>query len=256
MTITGHIITLNEAHNITECIASLRRVCDEIIVVDSGSSDATVAIAEELGATVIPQPYLGDGPQKNVAAKHARNDWLLSLDADERLDEEAIDAIKRLALDDPTTAYGFFRKNFIGSRWIRRCGWYPDPNVRLYHRRHAAWSDALGHAKVEAPKSQILPGHILHYSYRNYEELFFKANRFSTRGAKMMAQKGKRAAPLSAPAHMAAAFLRKYLLQLGFLEGLDGLSIALSASLNAYLKYAKLYEMQKEGQTSDSLWEQ
>ncbi|MBN2895150.1 MAG: glycosyltransferase family 2 protein [Campylobacterales bacterium] len=256
MKITGNIITLNESRHIEACIASLQSVCDEIIVVDSHSSDDTRERAEAMGARVVLQSYLGDGPQKNVASAHAAHAWILSIDADERLDEEMVAQIKALKEDDAIDAYAFARKNYIGSRWIRHCGWYPDYAIRLYHKERARFRDTQGHSGVEALHVKRLGGHIIHYSYRNYHELLHKTNRFSTRGAKMLLQKGKKANGFSPFVHGASAFVRKYFLQRGFLQGLDGLTIALTASINAYMKYAKLLEMRREGSESASLWEQ
>ncbi len=257
MKITGNIITLNEQENIAECINSLKEVCDEIIVVDSNSTDETVDIATELGAKIVIQPYLGDGPQKNVVLAHANNEWILSIDADERLDEKMKKSI--LAIKNSSThpdAYSFKRKNYIGQRWIKHCGWYPDVCIRLYNKNVAQFRDVVGHSGVEAKEVKLLDGDIIHYSYKNYHELLHKTNRFSSRGAKMLQEKNKKVNSFSPATHFLAAFFRKYLLQRGFLDGVDGLTISLTASINSYMKYAKLLEMKKNNSTSDSLWEQ
>ena len=258
MQITANIITLNEEHNIAACIASLQAVADEIIVVDSNSSDKTVEIAKSLGATVVSQAYLGDGPQKNVVLEHAAHKWILSLDADERLDDEmtkAILEVKRYSGEHPE-AYSFKRKNYIGERWIEHCGWYPDVCTRLYQKAHARFRDVAGHSSVQAKSVKELEGNIIHYSYKNYHDLLYKTNRFSSRGAKMLMEKGKKANGFSPFLHFMAAFFRKYFLQKGFLQGLDGLTISLTASINSYMKYAKLIEMRQSEQQSSSLWEQ
>ena len=135
MPITGIVITLNEAANIAACIRSLQRVCDEVIVVDSLSEDDTVAIAEAHGAHVIAQAYLGDGPQKAHGVPFARNDWILALDADERLADDAVVLIEGLALDDPSQAYAFRRKNYVGNHWIRAAGFYPGAAALQSHHR-------------------------------------------------------------------------------------------------------------------------
>ncbi|MCK0744798.1 glycosyltransferase family 2 protein [Chromohalobacter nigrandesensis] len=248
--ITGVVITLNEADNIDACLTSLNRICDELIVIDSGSHDDTVARAEALGASVIHQPYLGDGPQKNVGPRAATHRWVLSLDADERLTEEAVIAIKTLNLEsDKHDAYALRRRNFIGSRWVRRCGWYPDYCIRLFDRDRTGFSESRQHASVQAKSPQRLDADLEHYSFANLGELFSKASgRFSNRAAKIMYLKGKRANALSPTLHGANAFVRKYLFQAGFLAGSDGVSVALSAGINAYLKYAKLLEFQRDAQ--------
>ena len=258
MQITANIITLNEEHNIAACITSLQRVADEIIVVDSNSSDKTVEIAESLGAKVISQAYLGDGPQKNVVLEHATHEWILSLDADERLDDEMREAIltAKGSTDTHPDAYSFKRKNYIGDRWIQHCGWYPDRCTRLYQKSHARFKDVAGHSSVQAKTLKELEGNIIHYSYKNYHDLLYKTNRFSSRGAKMLMEKGRKANGFSPFVHFMAAFFRKYFLQKGFLQGLDGLTISLTASINSYMKYAKLIEMRKSKEQSSSLWEQ
>lgn len=257
MRITGNIITLNEEDDIEACIRSLQRVCDEIIVVDSNSTDNTVGIATDLGATIVKQSYLGDGLQKNVASKYATNDWILSIDADERLDDELVASLQALYLDSKEiSGYTFKRKNYIGERWIEHCGWYPDWNVRLYRKDMAQFDPVAGHAKVKVDAPGKLEGHIIHYSYKNYDELLYKTNRFSSRGAKMLMEKGRRTNGFSPALHFMSAFFRKYILQRGFLQGVDGLTISLTASINSYMKYAKLIEMRQSKKTSQSLWDQ
>lgn len=257
MKITGNIITLNEQHNIQACIESIQDVCDEIIVVDSNSNDETVKIAEGLGAKVVYQSYLGDGFQKNVVLQHASYEWILSIDADERLDQAMLEAIKNIKTSSShPEAYSFKRKNYIGNRWIKHCGWYPDVCVRLYNKNFTKFKEVAGHSSVETTDVKLLDGNIIHYSYKNYHELLHKTNRFSTRGAKMMYEKGKRANGFSPFVHFMSAFFRKYFLQRGFLDGVDGLTISLTASINSYMKYAKLLEIQNSSNNSQSLWEQ
>lgn len=246
--ITGVIITLNEAQNIAECIASLQTVCNEIIVVDSGSQDQTREIAESCGAKVFVQPYLGDGPQKNYGLQFATNDWILSIDADERLTPELIAEINQLDLSK-TQNDGFAarRRNYIGSRWIKRCGWYPDYCTRLYNRQKTRFKDVKQHSFVDAQTPQKLKADLIHYSFKNLGELFAKPGRnFSSRSAKIMYQKGKRANAFSPAVHGINAFFRKYVVQLGCLEGIDGLTVSLSSAMNSYLKYAKLLEYQRD----------
>lgn len=248
MKISGNVITLNEERNIAACIESLLTVCDEIIVVDSGSTDKTVEIAESLGAKVIHQPYLGDGIQKNVALSAVSHDWVLSLDADERLTPEMTTQIKTLGLDTTLIdAFAFRRRNMIGSRWIKHCGWYPDYCIRLYRHSQAKFADVKQHASVQTANYQKIDADIIHFSFKNIGELFAKPGRnFSGRAAKIMFAKGKRANAFSPFIHGLNAFLRKYLFQRGFLGGVDGFTVALSSSVNSYLKYAKLLEYQRD----------
>jgi glycosyltransferase involved in cell wall biosynthesis len=248
MNISGNIITLNEEKNIAACIKSLMNVCSEIVVVDSGSKDKTIEIAESLGATVIHQAYLGDGFQKNVALDHINNDWVLSLDADERLTEEMIADIKSLDLaNDQIDAYAFRRKNMIGSRWIKHCGWYPDYCTRLYNRNKTKFKEVKQHSSVPSTLLQKMDSDIIHFSFKNIGELFAKPGRnFSGRAAKIMFAKGKKANAFSPFLHGLNAFIRKYIFQRGFLGGVDGMTVALSSAVNSYLKYAKLLEYQRD----------
>ncbi len=246
--ITGVVITLNEERNIKECIESLQQVCSEIIIVDSESKDSTVAIAKQLGAKVINQPYLGDGIQKNVGLDYASNDWVLSLDADERLTAETVSVLKGLELNQTEyDAFALRRRNYIGSRWIKQCGWYPDYCIRLYNRHKTRFAAVKQHAAVQAKNPQRLNADIIHYSFENLGQLFAKPGRdFSGRAAKIMYQKGKRANAFSPFTHGLNAFIRKYIFQRGFLGGVDGMTVALSSAINSYLKYAKLLEYQRD----------
>ncbi|SDL54421.1 Glycosyltransferase involved in cell wall bisynthesis [Modicisalibacter muralis] len=250
MKISGVVITLNEAECIETCLASMSAVCDELIVVDSGSTDATCRLAEAAGARVIEQPYLGDGPQKNVGPAQATHRWILSIDADERLTDAAIATIQALDLANTGhDGFAFRRRNFIGSRWIKTCGWYPDYCIRLFDRERTAFSNSRQHASVQATQPRRLDADLEHYSFANLGELFSKASgRFSNRAAKIMYLKGKRANSWSPFIHGSNAFVRKYLFQRGFMSGIDGVSVALSAAVNAYLKYAKLLEFQRDAQ--------
>lgn len=246
--ITGIVITLNESKNIKECIESLQTVCSEVIIVDSLSTDTTQEIAREMGAIVVEQAYLGDGFQKNVGLPHASNDWVLSIDADERLTPEAIEQIKQLDLTHTEhDAFAFRRRNYIGSRWIKQCGWYPDYCIRLYNRQKTKFSEVKQHASVQASNPKHLDCDLIHYSFENLGQLFAKPGRnFSGRAAKIMYQKGKRANAFSPFTHGFSAFFRKYILQRGFLGGVDGMTVALSSAVNSYLKYAKLLEYQRD----------
>ncbi len=246
--ITGIIITLNEERNIAECINNLKQVCNEIIIVDSNSTDHTVTIAEELGAITIIQPYLGDGFQKNFGLDRASNNWILSIDADERLTDEMVQSINELKLDETSfDSFAFARRNYVGSRWIRHSGWYPDYCTRLFNKTKTKFKEVKQHSYVESQNVQKLKGDILHYSFNNLGELFAKPGRnFSTRGAKIMYEKGKRANSFSPILHGIMAFVRHYFIRFGFLDGIDGVTVSLSSGVNSYLKYAKLLEYQRD----------
>ncbi len=252
--ITGTIITFNEEAHIAECIQSLRQVCSEVIVVDSQSTDRTREIAETHGAKVVVQAYLGDGLQKNIGPEHSTHDWVLSLDADERLTDELVRAVSTLDLaNSPVDAYSFRRRNYIGSRWIKVCGWYPDHFIRLYNRRKTRFAPVKAHARVESQNFQRLSVDLIHYSYKSVGELFSKGDRFSTRAAKIAFEKGKRANAFSPMLHGWTAFIRKYIFKRGFMGGVDGFTVALSAAVNSYLKYAKLLEYQRDPKLRETL---
>ena len=253
MKITGSIITLNEEEHIKECILSLQKVCDEIIVVDSNSSDHTVEIAKELGAKVVMQSYLGDGFQKNVVLEYASYDWILSLDADERLSEEMVAEIQTIDLENTKyECFGFSRKNYVGNRWIKYCGWYPDVCTRLFNGKKTKWWEVKLHSYVLTKNTQVLKGDIIHYSFRNLSELFAKPDRnYSAYGAKILFDKHKKVSAFSPAMHLIMAFIRRYILRLGFLNGVDGLTVSISSALNSYLKYAKLLEMYRDPKAAD-----
>lgn len=248
MRISGNIITLNEERNIEDCIKSLQQVCDEIVVVDSGSTDSTVAIAESLGARVVVQSYLGDGFQKNVALSYVHSDWVLSIDADERLTPEMVSEIQALKLGvGGYDAYAFRRRNMVGSRWIKRCGWYPDYCIRLYNKNTARFASVKQHAKVEADHVKTIKADMIHYSFKNIGELFSKGGRnYPNRSAKIMYLKGKKVTGFAPFSHGFFAFFRAYILKGGFMLGVDGLSVSMSIGLNSYLKYARLLEYQRD----------
>ncbi|HOF16553.1 MAG TPA: glycosyltransferase family 2 protein [Bacteroidales bacterium] len=259
--ITGIITTLNEEHNIADCIASLQLICNEIIVVDSLSSDKTTAIAESLGAKVYLQSYLGDGIQKNVALQYASNQWVFSLDADERISHELAEEINALDLDTTNyEAYAVKRKNYVGSRWIKACRWYPDYLIRLYRKDKTRFADVKQHASVPSNNKKHLKNAIIHYRYNNIGEVFSKPSRnYSTRGAKILYLQGKKANCFSPILHGSVAFISNYFLRGGIFGGIDGLSLSLAISINSYLKYAKLLEYHRDPkvlaeENFDSVW--
>jgi len=242
--ITTIIITLNEEKNIRECIESVKKISNEIIVVDSKSTDDTVSIAKELGARVIVQSYLGDGPQKAFAEEFAKNDWILSLDADERLDTNAVQAITSLNLDKSKyDSYSLARKTFIGDRFIKL--WYPDRLLRLYDRKSAGYTKEIGHASVKAKKTYALQADILHYSYENYFQMISTVPKFANRGAKMMDAKGKIAHWYDPMLHGGFTFLKKLFVKGGAFHGMDGWNVSFISGFNTYMKYAILLELQE-----------
>lgn len=252
--ISGIITTLNEERNIEAAIRSLQQVCDEVVVVDSESTDRTREIAQAAGASVYIQPYLGDGIQKNVALKYVKNLWVLSIDADERLTPELVAKIEATDFDStPYDGFALRRRNLIGSRWVKSCGWYPDWLVRLYRHDRLRFPEVKQHATVPTTNTKRWRADLLHYRYKNLGELFAKPGRnYSTRGAKILWNNGKRAHWWSPLWHGGAAFFMNYFVRGGILGGIDGLTLSKSIAINSYLKYAKLLEYQRDPQVREA----
>jgi glycosyltransferase involved in cell wall biosynthesis len=244
MKITANIITLNEEKNIEDVIKSVQKVCDEVLVIDSMSSDRTCEIAESLGAKVIKQEYLGDGPQKAFGAPLAKYDWVLSIDADERLDANAIEAIRKLDLDSTNyDAFSFARKTFVGKSFIKL--WYPDRVTRLYNRTTCGYTTAGGHARVDTKNVKDLDADMLHYSYADYGEMIKTSHKFITRGAKIAHEQGKKASAFDPFLHGIGALFKALVLKGGAFHGVNGWNVAVISAFSSYMKYALMLEMQE-----------
>lgn len=244
MRITANIITLNEEKNIVDVIKSVQEVCDEVLVVDSLSSDKTCEIAKSMGAKVIQQEYLGDGAQKAFGAPLATYDWVLSIDADERLDVNAIEAIKKLDLENSQyDAYSFARKTFIGKHFIKL--WYPDRVTRLYNRKVCAYTTKGGHAKVDTQNVKDLDADMLHYSYENYTQMIKTSHKFITRGARLAYEDGKRASWYEPFTHGVGALFKTLILKKGIFHGVNGWNVAVISAFSSYMKYALLIELEE-----------
>ena len=248
MKISATIIAYNEAENIVACVESARRVCDEVlVVVDTKTTDETARLAEGAGARVFHQAYLGDGPQKAFAVPHATNDWILSLDADERLDDDAVAAIKALDLESSKVdGYSFRRRNFVGDHWIRAAGFYPDCVIRLYHRQRAAYLPKRAHSSVDAKQAESLNAHLIHYTYRDYAHWMERINALSSRDAWAMYERGKQPSKSAPATHALVALLRKLIFKGGIFQGMDGVTVAITTAFHAYMKYLKLNELHEQ----------
>ena len=244
MNITGIVITLNEENNIKDCILSLQKVCDEIIVVDSLSSDSTISIAKDLGAQVLEQKYLGDGPQKDFGVDHAKNDWILSLDADERLEDDAVNFIKNIDFTNTShDGFGFRRRNFVDQHWIKAAGFYPDSVVRLYNRNKARYLHKKAHSSVDAKHPKYIDAHIIHFTYENYAHWVERINTLSTRDAWAMYERGKKVNKLTPITHTISAIIRKLIFKGGIFQGTDGLTVTVTTAFHVYMKYLKLIDL-------------
>jgi glycosyltransferase involved in cell wall biosynthesis len=242
--VTATIITLNEAANIEAALQSLSWA-DEIIVVDSESTDDTVSIARRYTDTVIVRPWPGYIAQKNFAAEQATHDWIFSLDADERVTPELAAEIKSTIAEGPRAAgYRVPRVTFHLGRWMRSTDWYPDYQLRLYDRRRARWSGKYVHESVKADGPvEDLRSELQHYAYRDLAHHFQTMDRYTTLAAKQMFEDGRRAGFFDLMVHPPAAFVRNYVLRGGFRDGVPGLIVSAMNARYVGLKFAKLWEL-------------
>ena len=236
------IITKNEAMHIAECLASVS-FADEIIVVDSGSTDGTVELARKFGALVHQFPdWPGFGPQKNRALALATKDWVFSIDADERvtpaLREEIIETLRA----PRSSGYEVPRLSEFCGKSIRHSGWWPDLVLRLFRRQSGKFTDVLVHERVALvdSKQSRLHAHLLHYPYPTLDSLIEKVNRYSGEAAKMLFAEGKRAGITKIVLHSIWTFFRIYFLRRGFLDGRHGFVLAVTAASGNFLRYTKL----------------
>ena len=241
------MITKNEARNIEACLKSVA-FAEQIVVLDSGSTDGTPDIATSLGAEACQSPeWLGFGVQKNRALALARCDWVLSIDADERVTSELQAEIKAMLANPRHQVYDLPRLSSYCGQYIYHSGWYPDRVIRLFRRGAATFSNDLVHEKVATTH---LPGHfkslLLHESFTSFESVLDKANRYSTAGAQMQQERGKTGSVGKAIAHGFWAFFRTYFLRRGFLDGRMGLVLAISNAEGTYYRYLKLWLLNRK----------
>jgi glycosyltransferase involved in cell wall biosynthesis len=236
------LITRNAGRQLDPCLASVRGLVDEVVLLDSGSDDDTLAIAARYGAHTASQAFAGFGPQKQAAVAMASHDWVLCLDADERL-TPALAASIRAALAAPAhSAYRFNRRNRFFGRYLGHGEAYPDRCLRLFDRSRAGWSNDAVHEKVEVESGSIgqLEGDLLHDSAEALGDYIAKQNRYTDMQAQALYMAGKRATALKLVTSPLVRFVRFYLFKLGFLDGLAGFSHIAIGSFFAFVKYAKL----------------
>jgi glycosyltransferase involved in cell wall biosynthesis len=238
------VIALNAAAQLPECLASVA-FADEVVVVDSGSSDGTAQVASRYGARVIVKEWLGFGRQKQFAVEQAMHDWVLCLDADERVSPELAASLVR-TLDAPDApVYRMARRNRFLGRWLRHGEGYPDWSARLFDRRQARWSDDAVHEKVLGAPVGTLGGDLLHESAQDLSSYLEKQNRYTTLAAQELHRRGHRASLVDLAFSPLARFLKYYLLRLGFLDGMPGLVHISIGCMNSFMKYAKLVDLRK-----------
>jgi glycosyltransferase involved in cell wall biosynthesis len=235
------VITHNEAANIGECLDALA-FCDERIVVDSGSSDGTVDIARGKGARVESHDWQGFGPQKNYALSLATGDWVLSIDADERVTPELAAAIKTAMADTSADGFEFPRRSSFCGREMKHSGWYPDYVLRLFRRGKARFDDALVHERVICDGAvKQLDQPLLHYPVSKLEDALSRMGRYSTASAAALVASGRRVSFVAGIGHGLYSFLRSYVLRLGFLDGAEGFLLAVANAEGSYYRYMKAW---------------
>ena len=244
------IITFNEEKNIARCIDSVRDIADEIIVLDSFSSDRTGEIVNSMGGSFYQRGFTGYGDQKNVAVGFTKHPYILFLDADEFLSEGLHESIRlEKEAGFPYEGYTMNRLNNYCGKWIRHGSWYPDKKLRLIHREKGVWNLDLVHESLELQEgSRVhhLTGDLLHYTYSNFDEHVEKNIRYSWLSAQLLYKKGKRVRAIKAFVNPFWAFFTSYFLRAGFLDGFYGFVIAVNIAHLTFLKYTKLYQLQQE----------
>lgn len=244
------IITKNEAHAIADCLQSVSWA-DEIIVVDSGSSDDTIKICEQFGAKVtVTDNWPGFGEQKNRALAYATQDWVLSLDADERVTPELRSEIEKvMATPNSISAFRIPRSSSYCGKFIKHSGWVPDYVVRLFRKDSARFSDNIVHERL-LTKGEIgtLKHPIRHYAFSDLEEVLDKLNRYSSAGALQKLTQTKKSSLSKAIRHGLWAFMRTFFIQAGFLDGREGFMLAVSNAEGVYYRYLKLMYLQEKTQ--------
>jgi glycosyltransferase involved in cell wall biosynthesis len=243
------IITFNEERNIARCLSSVKDIADDIVVVDSFSKDATAHICESLGARFVQHKFDGHIEQKNWAITQAKYSYVLSLDADECLDEQLKKSIQEVKENWNFDAYEMNRLTNYCGKFIRHCGWYPDKKLRLWDSRKGKWGGTNPHDKYElvdrSAKVGFLKGDLLHYSFYTIEEHYKQVNYFTDIMSKALFNSGKRASLLSLFLNPTVKFLHAYFLRLGFLDGYYGFIVCKISAYATYLKYSKLRALDK-----------
>jgi glycosyltransferase involved in cell wall biosynthesis len=244
------IITFNAAATLEKCLSSVADLSDDIVVVDSFSTDNTPAIAGRFTDRFYQQKWLGYSRQKQVALEKTKNDWVLWIDSDEEVSE----ALKKeiAACDGSRDGYYLNRKTRYLNRWINHCGWSPDYVLRLFRKDRGRFNDAVVHEGIELKGStNRLTGKLHHYTYRDIRHHIEKMNQFTSLAAEGMAARGKKSGWLKLSFHTVGHFIKTYFIKKGFLDGTAGLIVCILSSCYVFLKYAKLWEMNTSGNTEE-----
>ena len=252
MSVSVIVITKNEEANISRCLASVAWA-NEVVVVDSGSTDGTVKIARQFTPHVHVEAWHGFGPQKNLALSRATGDWVLSLDADEWVSEELREALEEIALDGSRhDAWSMPRRSSFCGRFMRHSGWWPDRVIRFFRRGKAEFSDDLVHERVVVQGTiGKLKTPLLHESYRSLDQVIEKMNLYSQLAARGMHVRGRRGSVPAAVARGLWAFIRTYVLRAGFLDGREGFMVAVATAETTYYRYLKLMYLAEAGRDGE-----
>jgi glycosyltransferase involved in cell wall biosynthesis len=255
MKLSVAVITFNEQKNIARCINSVADIADEVVVVDSLSTDKTKEICLSLGVKFIEQSFLGYKEQKNFALDQVQYEYVLSLDADEALSPELLASIKKAKAEGfPAGGYTMNRRSWYCDSWICHGYWYPDTKLRLAKRSLVNWEGINPHDKLEISKDTTvvhLDGDILHYTYYTIDEHVLQGNKFSTISAKAYFDQGKRSGILKLLINPAWAFFSSYIVKRGFLDGFNGFVISKQIANTTFLKYAKLLQLQRQAKAGN-----
>tara|TARA_B100001063_G_scaffold183965_1_gene173631 strand:+ start:1991 stop:2752 length:762 start_codon:yes stop_codon:yes gene_type:complete len=249
--ITGTIITLNAEKYIQRAIKSLQSICDEVVVLDSESTDSTRDIAEKAGARVYIQSFLGDGGQKKEASKFSKNNWIFSMDADEYLENDLIEFVKSISFDNNYDSYSFRRKNFCGNEWIKAAGFYPDEVTRLYDKTKVNYDTRSDHAAVASIKRYKSKTHIIHNTYQSMDEWVDKMNFRSSMSAQQLFKDGIKYSSVRPITTCIFAFFKKLIIKGGIIQGRNGFKVAITTMFNTYLKYTKLNDLYHKNDKSN-----
>jgi glycosyltransferase involved in cell wall biosynthesis len=254
MKLSATIITFNEENNISDCLASLDFV-DEIIVVDSGSSDATESICRNYNKVrFIRNEWPGYGKQKNVAADLAMHDWILNVDADERVTAELCASIMSADISNHV-AFRMARENYFGKRWIKRCGWYPDYNIRFYDRRVCCFRERSVHESLEySGHIGILSGNLRHFSYADISDYLKRMDKYSTLAADELLKEGKVPTLMHIMVKPVATFVKMFFVRGGFFEGGVGYILSCLYAYYTMCKYAKAWERHRNEMKGGATW--
>ncbi|MDH5182029.1 MAG: glycosyltransferase family 2 protein [Gammaproteobacteria bacterium] len=249
-TLSAVLIVKNEGAALADCLQTLTWA-DELVVLDAGSTDNTVEIARRFTDKVyVNAEWPGFGPQRQRAQSYAGGDWILMVDADERVTPELRKTVESaVQADDQNCVYAVPRLSWVFGRFIRHSGWYPDYVIRLYPRSKAGYGDEMVHEKVHYPDSMRLvnlKGDLLHYTYRDLEHYLVKSAGYAAAWAQQRQAKGKRSSLLQGFVHGVACFLKMYIFRLGFLDGRQGLLLAMLSAHSTFVKYADLWIRRQE----------